>query len=473
MYKSKLISLLRTFDPEELSAFEDFIASPYFNKRAELPPLCRALVALAPDFPPETTTRERVYARAFDGRPYDEKEMAYLMNYLLRLGEQFLGLQRHYRSGLNSRLDLLAELIDRGLEKHYQFHLKKAERKAAQNDCDSSDVFLERHRLAHLRDQHFKRQDQRRFDLEIQVAAEQLDQFYYNRKLRALCDMVGRQRIFQKSYRLTLMTEVMNAVQSPDFDPSPGTLIYFHTLKMLTNAEPQPHFQRVIELFQKHFSKLSFDDKQNILSHALNFCIRQIRLQADKRSYMEEALHLYTFGIEQEIFLDRGHLSPWHFKNVIKLAFNLKQHDWAEQFIQTYAPQLPAEARENALYYNLADLYYQKRDYDQALRFLNRVAFTDIHYQLNAKTLLLKIFYELKEEEALLSTLAAFTISLKRNKNISIDLRKTYQNFCSLLHKILRRSPQRREHLRQEILDASPLTSREWLLGILKQEVRA
>ena len=470
MRQSKLISLLETFDSEEWRFFESFVASPFFNKREELISLCEQLRQLAPEFPPGRTTREGVFAAAFPGKPYDEKEMAYLMNYLLRLGEEFVGLRWYEDSKVGKRLDILTGLVERRLEKHYHFHLKKAEKLLNKRPLEGSEQFWYRHRLAEVKNEHFAKQDQRRFDVEIQTAADQLDQFYFNKKLRFLCELVNRQRIFQKSYELHFMEEVLACVQHEEFFGAPSTRIYFHILKMLTDSEPEPHFRAVIELFQAHFQNFTLSDKQNILSHALNFCIRQIRLQADKRGYMEEALGLYTFGIEQRIFLDDGYLSPWHFKNVIKLAFNLKRHDWAEGFIQTYAPQLPAEARENALYYNLADLYYQRQDYDQALQYLNRVAFTDVHYQLNARTLLLKIFYELEEEEALLSSLAAFTIALKRNKDISSDLRKTYQNFCSLLNKILRRRPHKMAALREDILSTSPLTSREWLLRILERQ---
>lgn len=470
MRRSKLISLLQTFTGDEWRAFEDYVASPYFNKREELVPLLLQLKELAPDFPPDRTRRKRVFRAAFPGSPYDEKEMAYLMSYLLRLGEEFLGRRVYERSEVRTRLDILSVMVDRRLDKHYHFHLKKSEALLAEDERESSERYWYLHRLAEVKNRHFTRQDQRRFDRQIQTVTDQLDQFYFNKKLRLLCELVNRQRIFQKSYDLRFLDEVMACVRQSDFLSGPGARIYYHILRMLLEEEPERHFQSVISLFRQHFEKFPQEDKRNILSHALNFCIRQIRVQTDKHAYMEEALQLYTFGIEQKIFLDRGHLSPWHFKNVIKLAFNLKRHDWAEEFIQTYSQQLPEDARENALYYNLADLYYQRGDYDEALRHLNRVAFTDVHYQLNAKTLLLKIFYELGEEEALLSTLAAFTIALKRNKNISADLRKTYQNFCSLLSKSLRRNPKKLARLEEDILSTSPLTSREWLLSTLKKQ---
>ena len=78
--------------------------------------------------------------------------------------------------------------------------------------------------------------------------------------------------------------------------------------------------------------------------------------------------------------------------------------------------------------------------------------------------MLLKIYYELKEEEPLLSLLASFSLFLKRNKQISKDAREMYLNFCSILHRILRRKREKIPTIKQAIQESKLLTERRWLM---------
>jgi 16S rRNA A1518/A1519 N6-dimethyltransferase RsmA/KsgA/DIM1 with predicted DNA glycosylase/AP lyase activity len=81
--------------------------------------------------------------------------------------------------------------------------------------------------------------------------------------------------------------------------------------------------------------------------------------------------------------------------------------------------------------------------------------------------LLAKIFYDTDEEESLLSLLASFTIFLKRNKNISNNLKHTYLNFCQILIQILKKQETKIQKISSQIQETKLLTDRKWLLQIL------
>jgi len=466
MKQSKLIYLLSSFSSGEMEAFGTFLQSPYFNTREELTRLFDYLKRHAPDFPEEALQKEHVFEAAFPGQPFDEKQLAYRMNYLLDLGERFLSIQAFEQSPLQPPFYLMESLIDRKLDKAYQFVYKKLSKQVEEAEISDSDGFFHLFRLGEIGDRHFMIKDERRYDFSLELASDNLDRYYVARKLRMLAEMVNRQRIFNQTYNNEFQRIFLKGIEGSDMLRFPLIKIYYHTLKMLGDGEGvNEQYKTVKRLFiEEYFPTLSQSDRENILSHLLNFCIRQIREQSDRRPFMEEALSLYTFGIESKIYLPKGKLSPWHYKNIIKLAFNLGNFDWAEAFLYQYSPALEESSRDNALYFNLADLYYQKKDYEKAMKFLHQVEFTDIHYQLNAKLLLLKIYYEIDEEEALLSLLASFSILLKRNKYISNDLRKTYENFCKLLTRLLRRNPKKWPRLKSDIQNISPLTDRKWLM---------
>ena len=176
-----------------------------------------------------------------------------------------------------------------------------------------------------------------------------------------------------------------------------------------------------------------------------------------------EALDLYVKGINSKVLLEAGKLTPWTFTNVVKLSLKLERYSWTQQFINEYESKLFLEFRENALRFNRAELYYAIHRYDDAQRELINVAHTDLNYYLGARVLLAKIYFETKEEEALLSLLASFTIFLKRNKKISKNIKQSGLNFCTILFQIVKRSPKSLSKVKERMKQMDLLTERKWL----------
>jgi len=162
-------------------------------------------------------------------------------------------------------------------------------------------------------------------------------------------------------------------------------------------------------------------------------------------------------------------LSPWTFKNVIRLGLNLKRYDWTEQFIQKYYKKLAPEFQEDAMHYNLADLYYRKKNYKIAQNHLQLVEYSDVFYNLDAKEMLLKIYYENNETESLFSLIASFSIYLRRNKKISMNVRDTYLNFATLLHQIVRTTKSKIPTIINKINQTKLVANRSWLLQICQE----
>lgn len=111
----------------------------------------------------------------------------------------------------------------------------------------------------------------------------------------------------------------------------------------------------------------------------------------------------------------------------------------------------------------LAALHYSKNDYEQAMRFLNKVQYSDVSYKLWSKELLLKLYFELGELEALHSLLHSFEQFIKRNKQIPRPQKEAYRNFLKIVARLMRKNYQE-EALRTEIHSKTHLRERKWLL---------
>lgn len=465
MKKSKLIDILETFSVAELRQFRDFVASPFYNKKEELITMIDFLIEQAPHFPKKSIKKEQVYRMMYSKQPYDDKQMRYLMSYLTKLAEQFLIVSRYEEQAGQCQLDLMQSFLDRKLEKYYAQQRRKTKQfltKQAQKDSSS---FYQNYIFSDLGDQHFSQLRVRRFDPNIQYASEYLDRFYYLKKLKYTCGMLDRQSILQGAYDIHFSQELMQHLQNKKFFDEPILELYYTILQSLMDGDNDAHFQRLKNLIAHASNQVTLHDLREIYSFGINYCARMIR--KGKEAYVQEALQLYLDGIRKEILIQDGHLSPWTFTNVVKLALRLQQYDWIEGFIREYAPKLPESFRENALHYNLAELYYYTRAYDDAQDHLNQVQLSDLNYHVGARVILAKIYYETDEENALLSLLAAFTVFLKRNKKISNDLKKTYLNFCHFLFQLVRRKKKQLPKLRRQINETKFLTDRAWLLQMI------
>ena len=462
MINSKLIQLIRTFDKAELRAFQDFVTSPYYNKNQDLVRFYSYLKKCAPNFLEKKIRRQKVYQSIFPEKAYDEKEMNYLMSFLLKLSEKFIGLRYYEQQNIQPAYHQLNAFMDRNLEKHYNNQLRKVKTALEMIPYRDNEYYFYQYLIADTEDQHFQRLRQRKFDIHLQEAANALELFFLTTKLQFTCEMMDREKVLAAQYQHGMIEEVLVYINKTSLDQHPAINIYHEILQTHQSEHSKEHFTKLKQLLFQHSDQFKQKELEFIYLHAINFCIQKI-LKGEAK-YGEEALELYLNGIKKKVLFKSGYLTPWTYKNVVKLSLSLRKYDLCENFIHEHTSSLEPNSRENAWHYNLAELSYYRHDFEKAMDHLNQVEFTDIHYNLGARKMLLKIYHESQEEEALLSQLAAFRIFLKRNKLIPANVKAPYQNFIDLLAQIMRARPGSLASIRAKIVDTRELTDRPWLL---------
>lgn len=469
MRNSKLIQILQTFDGKQRRAFEDFVASPFFNKQLELIQYYRHLKKIAAKgFPPNKLTRKELFQQIWPDQTYDEKQLNYLSSQLLKLAERFIGISEFEQAGVLPDCYQLQYCIDHRLEKHYQFGMTAATKKVEHWKHDSEQYFYQQYLLADLREKHFSSLKQRRYDEGLQEAADYLDKYYLFKKLYHLCAMLDRQNVVTPSYAPHFMDEIQAMLRHPPFD-SPAIRTLEQLLLSLKHPSKADHFRQLREYLQQYSDHFSAAMLRDLYFSIINFCIRKIRY--GEKAYATELMSIYQEGIQKGVLFEDGYLSPWTFKNLVKLGIGLKEYNWTETFIAEYAPKLPPDMQQDALHFNLADLYYALRDYPKAQLHLRQVEFSDVQYSFGAKLTLIKIYFETDQEEALQSLLSSFKIFLQRKKLITRDVKMPYLNFIQLVYKLYKASVDQLDSLQNEIQQTEMLTARSWLLQQLQQRV--
>ena len=462
MRKSKLLAVLRTLSPPEWSRLEAFLHSPYFNRRTDVCRLFEYLRAQAQEgFPASALEKEVVWGALFPAGPVNATRLNHLNNWLLQLVETFLSIERYREQDLAVRDNLLQVYLARDLHKHFHFQWRKSRRQLEARPADDLASYRQRYLLWERREEWVARRNERKYNEALQRANDYLDEYYFARKAKYLSEMLDMQQFITGHYHRSMHAEVREALRSAAELP-PLLQVYDKLLALFEDQDSETAFNQLLEAWRIHLPAFSPADAKRLLYHAINFCV--YRINQGERRYAYSLQALYEEGIRTGILLENGLLSPWTFKNMVRLGLGLKQYEWVESFVLTYSDRLPEREKEGALHYNLADVYYHQQQYDLAMDHLKRVEYTDVHYHLGAKVMLLKIYFEKGEEEAFWSLLSALRVFLRRNASVARNVKKAYNNFATWSGRIFRMRPQDAEAFRQKLEATRAVNDRSWLM---------
>ncbi len=249
-----------------------------------------------------------------------------------------------------------------------------------------------------------------------------------------------------------VMVEIASNI--PEYQEVPGVFIYFLLHKMTTEEQDEVYFQ-AMQYMQQQEGYLGKEERIIIYNNFQNYCIKQIN--RNNLKFLAELFQLYKVQLEEELIFEDNYLSEWHYKNIVTTAIRLNETDWVKNFIATFKKRLRPECIENAYRFNLASYYHAVGEFGKVLELLLRLEYSDLRYNLGAKALLLRTYYEMEEFEALNSLSASFYQYLQRNKLMADTRKDAYHN--------LFRFTKRVAHLRAEI----PYTNKEKLQQTLKK----
>ncbi len=263
-----------------------------------------------------------------------------------------------------------------------------------------------------------------------------LDLFYLSEKLRNYCELLSIKNVLMYEYQPLFMEEILMHIEQVDYSPYPVVYSYCLIYKMLSDPDNEDHYFKYRDYFSKQVDYYEPLEAQNLFRFGQNYCVKKIN--SGRMEYLREFFNWYNLQIETNRLIYNDELSPWTFKNIVTTALRLKEFDWASNFIHKHKPYIPYAHRENAYRYNLANLCFYRADYNQVLKLLSAVEYEDIFYQLDAKSLLMKTYFERKDFSALIHLMQSFGILLRRNKMVSEFYRKIYSNQIKFIKQLVK-----------------------------------
>lgn len=479
MHQSKLVQLFGILDPGEVKRLLPFLKSPYFNSNPHIVKFYRLLRSEYPDFTSPKLTKEKVFSKLFPKRTYDHQKMLNLMSdFSNLLKKYFQVLQLEKQEWIQQRL-LLETYAEH--PKFMDIFLKaytKTQHSLEESPERDAQYYRKKFWLHQLYLDHPGIDKFQVTKSEYDATMNSLDRYFQLEKLLLSCNMKAREKPLSEQYEIWLLEEVRKGSRINE-EGHPIYRAYTGMLDLLESNAADAYFKLKATLFG-HFDQFTRQQQQNILQSLINFTIQEGN--RGQQNFLEENLELYQFGLQEKLLLEQGLLNDMVFISIVNIALRAGAHIWCLSFIQDHGGSLEPGTQKDAQSLATALYYYTTGDLDTSMSILQTVDFLNVYYQIQARVLLIKVYFEYLEiddtyYELVYSQTKSFERYLRRDKKVSDANKTSLLNFCSTVKRLAQLRMDRTtgqenklNRLKAEVQTLNPVYNKSWVLQQLGAE---
>lgn len=434
MRETKLFRHLSTLTEQQRKSFLRFLASPYFNTQPRLGQLFEALDSHLLPYKLRQLSEEEAWALYNPALPYDQNKFRKECSALLRLFTEFLVTESASEDKPRRSLHLLRRLNGLGLHQDFPGHAANAHaqlQEAREGDMPDYDVEV----LVGL--------EENRHDIampgrgsEVSLAGLILA------SERAHC--IRKMELLYLALNLQLVRGAGAVTEEPEFlqlverhlPALPAlTRMHFHLYHCSRRPTEETHYQAFHIILQS--APLAPADRAQMYSAALNYCSR--RLNAGATEFLREIHRLHREMLDLGLLDVVDFQISAHFKNAVVCAARLGELDWAEALLRRLSPALAMPEHQTAKHFATGIIAYHAGDLSRSETAFHKVLqdFDDLFYGLDARSYLLRIFWETQNLIGLESMLDSYRMFLKRTREIAVARKAIHNQFIRLMRKLV------------------------------------
>jgi hypothetical protein len=400
---------------------------------------------------------------------FDDARLRQTMFFLGKQLDDFLVWQEIQNDASLLELSKLRLYRRRQLEKPFKSSLEGIRKLLDQNPRRNS-RYLRDVSMIELETYSYKSAHRRDQLLNLQETSHSLDLAYLAEKLRISCLMLSHQAVYRNVvYEHGPLERLLAYIVEYDLLREPAIAVYYHCYLASTDRNNQSHFTELLRLITDQSQLFPVSELRELYLFALNYCIYWSNLGS--RDYLYHMFRLYQKGFDERILFENGVVSRFTFFNAVGNAIKIGEFGWAETFIHDIKPFIEERHREAIVLLSLARLYFEQHEFDKAQKVLHNYDSEDLLHVLFARRLLVKIYFEDAEFEALESLLDSMSVYLKRKESLDASRQEGYRNFLRFMKKIVKAWPlteTKHKSIRQALDDTPVVLEREWLQQILE-----
>ena len=482
MLKSTLLEILRTFSKQELIKFEDFVRSPYFNKKENVLKLFLDIKKYSPELTDEALKKEKVWNRLFPGQIYNYGIMKNLIFDLSKLSEKFITNIRFNSDEFKKDEYLANELLRRELQSIYINKFSKIDSEPdlqylSENNLGINDYLNYKSKLFEINWSFQVNFDQgSRSEKDLQNSHD-------------LYQLTGFLLFLFEAYRIAVINNLDKNLDNDNNTVTkvlelilPGIEIIIQSVNQNSKTNSvylNIYFLMYLALKENtesrylDFKKIVFDNL-NILP---KFTLQNIHLSlltvfaklnnTDKN--LIEVIDIYDSLIENNLITERNTgIVPIHiFNNYISGCFYLSDPVKIENFANRFLNKLDPKHMENSKKYVKFMISFLNKDFDSALMCISLIDVTYPMQKITLKSQKAMCLYEIGDYEMFLNEFDNMKHFVKNNSFITDEFNKRFNLLFTVIKSLfnLKQNFDNYEYIKlREIINANYRKSKPWFV---------
>lgn len=468
--EGKLGQILSLMPESDWDEFDLFLQSPYFNRSKpvrELYTIYWASWASKQAMPDEESLHERIYP----GSEMDLIRIKNLRAALQRKLDQFLAQSAFDKDKLLQGRMHLNKLNSLGEKKHFARYLERVRQDTVELARDHQDLELT---LFKLEEEHETAlghsQDRSKQALETSDAFDHAWAFFQLVTLKELITKANLKAILGRGELPSTALAILPIIKAADTQV-PTIRLHKLLLELFMTGQSKALLNDYSELLIELADQLIPPDALFLFTGALNHSLKW--LNKGEMEYSGKVLMLYKEMDRLGLFFIGQGVSAQGLKNMATLGIRHRDLEWVDQLIIRYSSYLQQQSFGNTEDFIRGMLHLSQKEYEQAERCFHRILdnFEDVFYGLDARSFLLRIYYETGNIVGLESLVESFKMYVRRNKAIAPAHKASYYLTVKLIKQLVQIQPWDKSKLDKfrrsvQVAAVSPSTQ-QWLLDKL------
>ena len=351
--------------------------------------------------------KETVFRYLYGEKKLNEDWLRHAQSILVKTIERFWTAQKADKNELYTAFLLAEKYHELRVDKFFQQNFRHLQHKIQHAKPQNAELFRHRLEAENLWFRHSTEKD-REAEGNLQAVLDAQEKYFAAIQLRTICTAISYQNIQKKDFDYGLLTALLARIEEREWQTTePAIGVYYFICKMNLAAEGEAYFLTLQQKLPQYAADLPRIEQQNAYLSAINYAIR--RCNKGETAFFRRMFELYKEGIESGILLtDAQEISPYTYKNTVAVGLRIGEYDYTFSFLEKYKNALPDLQRKNYYDYNLARYYFFIRNFAKAKPILLQLDYGDIFLQLDGKVMLLKMYYEVEDYDALELFLRSF-----------------------------------------------------------------
>ncbi|MEM7038258.1 MAG: hypothetical protein AAF570_14840 [Bacteroidota bacterium] len=227
-----------------------------------------------------------------------------------------------------------------------------------------------------------------------------LDQYYVGGRLKYLCATRNMEWVFNLPRQPLNEAEIVAIYKHPDFAPNTVSTAYFLVLHLFSNpSDILTQLDEINLYLRENDDAIPFNDRQDLWGYVLNYCMFHLSKKGERFEAIADEVYVHLY--EKGLILDEGKLSSFHFTNMVKIRLDNGAFEWIAALLEDIDRDSIIDVWGSAVEYAWALYHYHSGDFPRAVSAFKALLSdppTDIFYNLELRTMLLKSFFANRQQ---------------------------------------------------------------------------